>query len=449
MNTKKVNTTKKDKKTPNNKDLIYFTERKTSQVKFNTSFVKFANLYAVKHTWSKYLIAAVSGFLMSLITIFLVEVTGLYTGGTTAFFQGLARFFYSIISVFNQDIRQNHTLLNAIYNLMFWGFYLLVNIPLLIFAYFKINKRFALLSTVYLICLQLFGFIWSLVPAFQHVMIFGDTNTVDENLRQFNIQVITFLPNVFPEYSGAHAFDWSIVYSQEAEANGAVILITSKNVTEFFLLVVYALMFSICSAFFSAVMYMISGSTAGGDIITIYFSQEKNKNLGIIMIAYNSIMMLLGVTFGSYLSSVIFGSGPDWNNVIRHDTIPGNPYAGWQYFISGNLISSFVWVLAHGMLIDRLFPWHKMVRVEIFANPDSVQKINDKLIKIKYTHPTTIIGATGGYSKKPINSFVTIMQCIELPEFIQIIRQIDDKCLISTARLSDLDGFVALQKQTW
>lgn len=441
---------KKEKNVIKQKDLMYFTSRRTSTVKFNTSFVKLANMYAIKNTYMKFLIAAASGLLMSIITIFLVEVTGLYTGGTTAFFQGLARFFYSLISVYSKNLRDNVQLIGMIYNLMFWGFYLFVNIPLLLFAYFKLNKRFALLSATYLVTMQVCGFLWSFIPGIHNVMLFGDTATVDLNLRNFNIQCVTFAPNVFPSFpEGSHLFDWTMITSSSFSNSVITSTITSQNVTEFFLLVVYALVFSFFSSFFGSVMYMISGSTAGGDIITIYYSQEKHKNLGMIMIIYNSIMMILGVLFGSYLSGVVYGNSEQFGQILASaQGINGNPYVGWQYIISGNLIASFVWVMAHGMLIDRLFPWHKMVRVEIFTKPNKVRQINNRLKHIKYTHPTTITKGIGGYSKKDVDSMVTIMQCIELPEFIQIIRQIDDKCLISTIHMSDLDGFMTVQKQT-
>ncbi len=441
---------KNNKKLIKQKDLTYFTNRTTSTVKFNTSFVKLANLYAVKNNATKYLIAAASGFLMSIVTIFLVEVTGLYTGGTTAFFQGLSRFFYSLISVYSSNLRDDPQLIGMIYNLMFWGFYLFANIPLLLFAFFKLNKRFALLSATYLVTMQVCGFLWSFIPGIHNVMLFGDTATIDENLRNFNIQCVTFAPNVFPTFpEGSHFFDWSAITSGAFSNSVITSTITSQNVTEFFLLVVYALVFSFFSSFFGAVMYMISGSTAGGDIITIYFSQEKHKNLGVIMIFYNSVMMILGVLFGSYLSGVVYGNSIEFKEILASaQGISSNPYVGWQYVISGNLIASFIWVMAHGMLIDKLFPWHKMVRVEIFTKPIKVRQINCKLKHIKYTHPTTITKSIGGYSKKDVDSLVTIMQCIELPQFIQIIRQIDEKCLISTIHMSDLDGFMTVQKQT-
>jgi uncharacterized membrane-anchored protein YitT (DUF2179 family) len=93
---------------------------------------------------------------MSISTVLLVEMTGLYTGGFAACFQGVARVVYVVLHLNNIV---SPTLANVIYNALFWGLYVLLNIPLTIFAYFKINKQFAKLSIVYLITLQGMGFV--------------------------------------------------------------------------------------------------------------------------------------------------------------------------------------------------------------------------------------------------------------------------------------------------
>ncbi|MDE7434085.1 MAG: DUF2179 domain-containing protein [Mycoplasmoidaceae bacterium] len=88
-----------------------------------------------------------------------------------------------------------------------------------------------------------------------------------------------------------------------------------------------------------------------------------------------------------------------------------------------------------------------MVRVEIFSSPQNITNINTKLKNIKYTHPSTITDGVGGYSHGKTTVFVTIMQCIELPEFIRVIRSVDQKCLISVVHMADLDGYMTMQKQ--
>jgi uncharacterized membrane-anchored protein YitT (DUF2179 family) len=136
-------------------DLKIFARRGISEKVFNSGIVKFARLYALNKTWIKYLIAVMLGLFMSISTVILVESTGLYTGGFGACFQGIARVAYVALSLKNV----NPEVANIIYNALFWGLYVLLNIPLTIFAYFKINKQFAKLSVVYLFVLQGMGFV--------------------------------------------------------------------------------------------------------------------------------------------------------------------------------------------------------------------------------------------------------------------------------------------------
>jgi uncharacterized membrane-anchored protein YitT (DUF2179 family) len=105
----------------------------------------------------KYLVAAIVGLIMSIATVLLVEVTGLYTGGFGAFLQGVARLTYSGIS--NSVLKDNPYIAQIIFNAMFWGLYLLLNIPLSIFAFRKISHQFVGLSLTYLIVLQGMGFV--------------------------------------------------------------------------------------------------------------------------------------------------------------------------------------------------------------------------------------------------------------------------------------------------
>jgi uncharacterized membrane-anchored protein YitT (DUF2179 family) len=95
---------------------------------------------------------------MSIATVLLVEVTGLYTGGFAACLQGIARLVYT--AMMKHASGDNAELVaNYVFNGLFWGLYLLLNVPLTIFAFKKIGKSFAGLSLTYLVTLQLLGFV--------------------------------------------------------------------------------------------------------------------------------------------------------------------------------------------------------------------------------------------------------------------------------------------------
>jgi uncharacterized membrane-anchored protein YitT (DUF2179 family) len=52
----------------------------------------------------------------------------------------------------------------------------------------------------------------------------------------------------------------------------------------------------------------LGGSTGGSDFVTIYLSQEKNKNVGFMFIIVNAICMLVGITIGSYSAGILINS---------------------------------------------------------------------------------------------------------------------------------------------
>lgn len=425
---------KKKEKKVKSKSNNDFCTRQTKQVKFNTGIIRFSSLYGKTSVTFKYCFSAVLGLLMAFLTAILVENTGLYTGGIAAMFQGVARLSYVGLSQAGSDAAE------LVYNALFWGLYLIFNIPLIIFAYFKINRQFAMLSMVYLVVLQVSGFMFGLIPGVDNLMIFGDTHTVDQNLANMNVQVLLFSPNCIPGFDpngGTNILDWdNMIYINEIDKNNfyqssVLNQITTENITRIALLAVYAIVFAFCTASVYSLLYITGSSSAGSDFISIYFSQEKNMPLGKILTTICLSCMLVGILLGSYSSSAM---------------VNGERYSGWQYLISGNLVCSLLWVVLNGLLIDKIFPWHKLVRVEIYT--DKIQLIKNKLRENNYIHPTTIVDARGGYSDQSKNILISICMVVELPKLVKAIRDVDDRCLVSTSFVADLDGYMKMQKQT-
>jgi uncharacterized membrane-anchored protein YitT (DUF2179 family) len=85
--------------------------------------------------------------------------------------------------------------------------------------------------------------------------------------------------------------------------------------------------------------------------------------------------------------------------------------------------------------------------MEVYSG--KTDQINSHLKKIKYTHPSTLMNATGGYSNAPTKVFLTICMVVELPQLIQEIRKVDAQCLISSSYIADIDGRMTMQRQTY
>jgi uncharacterized membrane-anchored protein YitT (DUF2179 family) len=146
------------------------------------------------------------------------------------------------------------------------------------------------------------------------------------------------------------------------------------------LLFIYAIVYGIVSSVGFGILYIIGGCSAGGDFVSIYYSSIKHKPLGGLMIIVNSVLMIIGSIIGSYISTGLI-----------------NPEGfAFPFLLSSNLVASFVSVVIFGLLLNRIFPLHKNVKVEIIS--EHLMKIRDELYASKFTHPMTISKGLGAYS---------------------------------------------------
>jgi uncharacterized membrane-anchored protein YitT (DUF2179 family) len=148
------------------------------------------------------------------------------------------------------------------------------------------------------------------------------------------------------------------------------------------LLFIYALVYGIMASISYAILYIIGGCSAGSDFVSIYYSSVKHKPLGGLMIIVNSSLMIIGSVIGSYVSAGIVNS-------------QGFNFA---FFLSANLVASFLSVLMFGILLNKFFPMHKIVKVEIIS--DCLFAIRDHLFASKFTHSMSIARNIGAYSQK-------------------------------------------------
>jgi uncharacterized membrane-anchored protein YitT (DUF2179 family) len=88
-------------------------------------------------------------------------------------------------------------------------------------------------------------------------------------------------------------------------------------------------------------VFIIGGTSAGSDYITMYLSEVKNKSVGSMFVLLNSCFMIGGVTLGSFASSVI--ADP------QH-------YGNFSTFFTPNLIISLLEIWIIGAVINRFFP---------------------------------------------------------------------------------------------
>ena len=400
-------------------------------VRFSTRIVKLLVFYNLTSNWKKYLAAFAVGIFMAIGTSLFIEITGLYAGGSAALLQGVARLIYVFIkkSVGEKDW------INLVYNILFWGMYFALNILLFTVLYKKLNRQCIIITFIYLVTTQLVGFGLSMIPHFQEFTIFGNTQTVNEHLREYNVQCIIYNPNIWPTLDSSvypAKYDWSfnnLITDRSVVPDSTYQDILSLNIVRSFLLIVYAFAFSIISSISNAILYIIGGSSAGTEMVALYVSEKKNRDVTVSLKISQTFCLIMGGILGSYITGIV---------------ICPKYYSGWQYIINANMIGSFIWILSNAFFLSKLFPSQKIVKVEVYTQ--YAEEVVKELKKYNYTSPSTIVNSVGGYSGVKNNILMTTLSLFEVPSLISVVREIDKKCLITANLIDDCDGNISVQR---
>jgi uncharacterized membrane-anchored protein YitT (DUF2179 family) len=256
---------------------------------------------------------------------------------------------------------------------------------------------------------------------------------VDENLAEYGVKCIYFNPTYFPGLIDGQVlkYDWTKLYTESElyatypnQAAFIIETVRNANAIRTYSLFVYALVFAFITAIINAILYIIGGSSGGSDFYSVYYARKHNKSLGYLYTIVNGIFMFLGVLLGSFGAAVF---------------VDGDIYFSLNTLFSVNLISSFVWVLMSGIMIDIFFPKDKWV--EIVIGTDKIDPILNYLAACNYPH---LISNSITYSANNTthNRLITICYYNELPKLIRVIRKFDENCLITAKIIKDIDGVV-------
>ena len=225
--------------------------------------------------------------------------------------------------------------LNVIYNLMFWGFYLLINLFLFKRYFSRMNRQCIYISAIFICTMQLCGFLWSFIPGLHSIMLFGDTSTVNEALKEYNVQSVLYSPNWYPTVLDNGQYDWNnLISSSEVQDPNVLSNVNSLNICRGFLLILYASIYAVPSSYINSALFIMGGSSGGTELTSLYLSEAKNKDLSIFLKTLQATTMFAGVFVGTYLSGII---------------INPEKYYGWQYLFNANFVGSFEWILKGGI----------------------------------------------------------------------------------------------------
>lgn len=373
-------------------------------VKYSAKTIRLGFLYKIDKLWIKILLTSLFGIVGSISTWLFVQYTGVYTAGLSGVIQGIAKITKLEIEQMGPDYI---SLSNLIYNVLFWTLYLFINIPLLIFAFFKLGKQFALLSSVYIIVGQIVGFGLGFINNGQGIFIFTKMNpSVLDNLS---------LPKEY--ISGIQMLPWN---------TGQGIIIG---------LFIYSLTNSIINGISYSAIYILGASTGGNDIIGFYYSKVKNKSIANLLTIFNVSSLLIGVTLGSFACWMIKSQTPEYIDKINLDstTILGALF-------SPNLIASIVGSIVSGILYNYYFPRNKVIKVQVYSEKTSEIALTLAASNWNYNLLLSSNKDDVLTNKNSNLSLETICLYIDIPILISAIRSIDSEGLITIYSTFGFDG---------
>lgn len=269
--------------------------------------------------------------------------------------------------------------------------YLALNIPLLIFFWNKLKKKFMILTIIFLISNAGFGYVFGL-------------NVIKDFFRN---HVFVFMENAFEP-----ALPYPYYYVNNLVYEGWPI----------FIYLILALVF--CGPT-SAVVWKFGASTGGTDVIAHYFSTKKKKEVGMFL-------MIVGYSIASCALLVIFllkNFGP---SSIQ------NQINGFKNLIGVQTVASFVYIFSYGKIINMFYPKYKKVQLRIDTKEHD--KVIEWLEKSEYWHPYKITESTSGYTKQKKYSIETIVLLLESDDISRRIKIVDPNAWISISPVSKIYG---------
>ena len=422
-----------------------YVESKLDKVRLHASSVFFAGMYDDKRITMRYLVAFFSAIIYSLITFYFVDITGLYSSGTSGLFQGVARLIGTSLSLHGLS----QSISNDVYQGLFWGIWFSANIPLILFSWFKIGKRFTKLTLLFVFTATVMGFLLS-IPIFldpdnkYDYFFLGNPLTMNRELNKYNVYVLSW--NYYPIGSLIHNLKLSNPLNGSVNTLEQFHELTSSqwehiqmlrtqsgymDLPRVLSLFGYTALLTLLYPIIISVNYIIGSCTGGLDIPSIYWSDKAKKQLGHALMIFNTSGMFLGIILGSYVSAGI--STPNhWSA---------------KYFFSPNLVASLIYSIIGYLSVNIYYPKYKQSVLKIYSIKP--EEIINRMNELHYPYQLNVYRSIQVINSKEFNTYTieTVTRYVELPKIIHEIKQIDDDALLTINMLRGIDGYLFIHKE--
>ncbi|MDR2829213.1 MAG: hypothetical protein LBV48_01275 [Mycoplasmataceae bacterium] len=425
-------------------------------LEYHSTIIRFKGLLKIKTLHSKIIFAVFIGVLSALMTTVFVKNTTLYAGGTSALFIGLGRLVRTALtivwtkwttepgSVTSSLSEHDNMNINIIYNVIFWGGYLAMNIPLFILAYRKVGKQFALISFAFILSDRICGFLFGLLGDNFTFNVFGSTSGMNTYVaNNYKLDVVSFFPDIFPSTNN---LDWNSPWTNviTSSNDSTAAMVRNGNYSSGIALIFYAVIFACFSALITSALFIIGGSTAGSDFITVYYSVKTHSDVGRVYMIINASFMTVGYILGSYVSGIMIWTDISKNNHALIAGVTGNynHFADINNLFSANLLVSLLLAALNGIMISKIFPSKKLVKCEIIS--DKLDELDNHLFDPENTSSIIPLKRAKNHS-----SITFICSYLDFVTKYNAIKAIDPKSLLVSDFVEDIDGPFDLYKNNF
>ncbi|MEG3641787.1 YitT family protein [Mycoplasmoides genitalium] len=368
------------------------------RIHLSGSFLKFQSIYNLKKLYLQLVILTIVAFFWGLLGVIFVQFSGLYDIGMASISQGLARLVNFFIT--SQNINVDSA---TIFNAIFWLTQILFNVPFFIFGWFKISKKFTLLTLYFVAVSNLFGFFFSYIPGIDNFFLFANLTTAKDGGFE----------NLINE-------------------KGVQLIFWEKSAEKQVSLLFYGLIWGFLQAVFYSVILIIDASTGGLDFLAFWYSEKKYKDIGGILMLINTVSFIIGYVIGTYLTGSL--SVQSYVDDDKHQ-----PF-GVAFFLSPNLVFTLLMNIVLGLFTSFYFPKYQFVKVEVYGK--HIEKIRNYLLDNQQWFSITMFEAEGGYSRQKTQVLVTNCLLIKAAKLLEDVRKFDRDALFSITFIKKLDGYI-------
>lgn len=396
------------------KNTVY---RRTKMSNFGLKLARFYSPMSIKQM----IIITISvAVFFGVISVFFVKNVGIYNFGLAAIGQSAARLITTLIpeeSGISEPVR------NIIDQAIFWNAYIILSIPLFVFAYYKIGKLFTLLTVIFLFVSSFVSFAIGQIPKVNDIYLIGDFSNpeIRESLSDYQKELSSAIPLLWIDGGNTIA------------------------------LLIYSLFYGFMLAFVFAII-AIMGATAGvTGIIGEWYSNKTQKSFGKISGYINLAIILVSVVIGSYIpGSIIIGKASKTFDVsgLPVDQMPLVLKKAWSFelYLSPNFVATLLSNVVFSIVLGKLYPKFKLVRVEIFSLYS--EEIKESLsYDIKTVNGITMFKTKGGFKGEDFFVITSIALFKQVPRIIKNIRKVDQDAFIAVSDVTSIDGYIYLPEE--